>query len=424
MSEAMELRIEQAGARPVAVSRTSLWRSPYAVGGVILLVYALWFGAFSIAGYSAHDMILISKMYATQSHVSSAITYDPQHYRYAHNKVGYDGQFFYFIAADPIHARYYLDNPAYRYTKILYPILARLVAFGQVGLIPYTLLLINWLAAGVGTMLVAAWLRRRGLSPWLALAYGLYPGIFIGFQRDLTEPLSYALVALAVYLFDFGGRNRVLISAAIFALAVLTRDKAVVFPALFSAGLFFQGVWASPAADRIRMLVRNVPTSAVFLGIAAGPLVLWKLFLRHWMHSMTLTQEGGDVRPFHALAMQSMMNGNTLIVVLTCVVPGVICGAMAVWALYRRQWDVKVWTLLVIVLFSVVTLDPQFYRDLFGMLRVSSGVVLATLYGLPFIDRATGGKRAWWWTSLVLWFPIPFAFALFGPLYILHGHGS
>ena len=44
---------------------------------------------------------------------------------------GYDGQFFLAIALDPVKARHYVDAPQYRYSHILYPMLARAVALGR-----------------------------------------------------------------------------------------------------------------------------------------------------------------------------------------------------------------------------------------------------------------------------------------------------
>jgi hypothetical protein len=44
---------------------------------------------------------------------------------------GYDGQFAYQIALRPLSAAPYLDVPAYRYQRILYPMLARLLALGR-----------------------------------------------------------------------------------------------------------------------------------------------------------------------------------------------------------------------------------------------------------------------------------------------------
>ena len=48
---------------------------------------------------------------------------------------GYDGQFFYYIAVDPAGARPKIDVPAYRYQRILYPLLVRWLSLGQTGLI-------------------------------------------------------------------------------------------------------------------------------------------------------------------------------------------------------------------------------------------------------------------------------------------------
>src|SRR5690606_40616249 len=56
---------------------------------------------------------------------------------------GYDGQFVYYIARDPGDAERFLDVPAYRFQRILLPILGRVLAFGQNDLLPWSLLLIN-----------------------------------------------------------------------------------------------------------------------------------------------------------------------------------------------------------------------------------------------------------------------------------------
>src|SRR5678815_133515 len=48
---------------------------------------------------------------------------------------GYDGQFNYSIARDPNTAAQFLDVPAYRFQRILFPALGRLLALGQANLI-------------------------------------------------------------------------------------------------------------------------------------------------------------------------------------------------------------------------------------------------------------------------------------------------
>src|SRR3990172_591415 len=52
---------------------------------------------------------------------------------------GYDGQFIYYIAInpDPQQVAQYLDVPAYRYQRILLPLLARAFSLGNQPIIPW-----------------------------------------------------------------------------------------------------------------------------------------------------------------------------------------------------------------------------------------------------------------------------------------------
>ena len=68
---------------------------------------------------------------------------------------GYDGQFAYYIAVDPTSARAKLDVPAYRYQRILYPLLARALGLGQMAWIPWSLLVVNLVALAMATDFLA-----------------------------------------------------------------------------------------------------------------------------------------------------------------------------------------------------------------------------------------------------------------------------
>jgi len=92
---------------------------------------------------------------------------------YVHaGSVGFDGQFFYFLAHDPLlrHGVYrFLDDPRLRAQRIGYPMLAWALALGIKPLIPLSLYLIN-MAALVGCVaLLGTRARRMGHS----YAYGL-----------------------------------------------------------------------------------------------------------------------------------------------------------------------------------------------------------------------------------------------------------
>jgi hypothetical protein len=174
---------------------------------------------------------------------------------------GYDGQFNYYIALDPANARYYVDAPSYRYGRILYPLLGRILSLGQPALIPWAFIAINWLAITGGTLAVAARLRAADFTGWPAIVFGLAPGMYISLRRDLADALAYALVALAIYLFyrrpppypppqagegkreptrgrEDPGRGRgtrlLYSSAIVFGLAVLTRETTAVFAVAFA----------------------------------------------------------------------------------------------------------------------------------------------------------------------------------------------
>src|SRR5258708_1360963 len=103
---------------------------------------------------------------------------------------GYDGQFSYWLAIDPSPAAAgsHFDVPAYRYQRILYPLLARALALCQSALVPWTLILVNLLAQVAGTLAVEAWLKAHAVSSWYALTYGLWVGLVAAIRLDLNEP--------------------------------------------------------------------------------------------------------------------------------------------------------------------------------------------------------------------------------------------
>ena len=131
---------------------------------------------------------------------------------------GYDGQFFYQIARDPLHAAQFLDRRAYRYQRMVYHLLVWALTLGHASLIPFMLWLVNFLAIVFGTELVARMLVQQKLSPWYSLAFGLYFGQATALIFDTTEPFAYFLVCLGLFLMV---RKRPTAAALAMGLAVL-----------------------------------------------------------------------------------------------------------------------------------------------------------------------------------------------------------
>jgi hypothetical protein len=392
----------------LAVVNTSwrrISRSPIAVFGIVLFVYITLTLATFRAGDAATDFALVGWKFAHQSTASSVITFGPS-FHYA-PEIGYDGQFCYFIALDPKNARFYIDDPAYRYTRILYPLVARFVALGQSALIPYTLILVNIMAISGGTLLLAYWLRRHGVSPWLALIYGLYSGLFIGYQRDLTEPLGYGLVILAICCFDVSRHHRALWAGLCFGLAALSREAAVIFAIPYIAAQLLEShpqSWTG-AETYLRRIHRNWRPAALMLALSVGPLLAYKVFLTLWLGaSGTPASVLPSLIPFSGLLSMLPPQKYTIMPLLLVCAPGLLCFGLALWAILRRAATIEVWALFLNAAFFIVLLRPLWYDDASPVsTRIAIGIVLAALLAVPAFDALMKRDRRWLAACAPLW---------------------
>ncbi|MBW1712771.1 MAG: hypothetical protein JRJ59_06455 [Deltaproteobacteria bacterium] len=174
-------------------------------------------------------------------------------------QVGYDGHLFYYIARDLGMAEGCAG--AYRYQRILYPVLVWLLSLGSEGLMPLMMSLINVLSIGLGTWLMARWLAELGRSPWLALVYGLSMGHVIIVQYALAGALASTLALAGAYLAV--QRQRLVWAAIFFSLALLTRETVV----LLWAPLILWSAWQ-----------RKWP-AAMWLSLALVPYLAWEAVL-------------------------------------------------------------------------------------------------------------------------------------------------
>jgi len=142
---------------------------------------------------------------------------------------GYDGQFFYRLALNPLnfhHTAYgiTMDRP-YRYMRIGYPALTWLVSFGQHFLVPVMLVAVNIAAVGALGYLGALFAARGGRHALAGLLFPGYFGLLTSLSRDTAEPL--AAVCLLAGLLAVRGRRPVL-AAALLAYGALTRETVMV----------------------------------------------------------------------------------------------------------------------------------------------------------------------------------------------------
>src|SRR5512139_734947 len=153
---------------------------------------------------------------------------------------GYDGQFAYQIARDPLNGWAKIDVPAYRYQRIVYPIVARVLALGNVDLVPWTLIVVNIMALTVGVWLTEEILQHFQVSHWYALIYGLSAGTLMSVRLDLTEPLAYALAQAGVLL---ALKERWQWAAVVLAVAALTKEMTLAVAAGIGLVYLFRHQW-------------------------------------------------------------------------------------------------------------------------------------------------------------------------------------
>jgi hypothetical protein len=340
----------------------------------VVLCVALFYGIFvsvRLEQHSALWFVHIGSHFLSASHTSSVVRPSIG----AQNTFGYDGQYYFALAADPAHARDYMEGLAgVVYSRVFYPAVARAASGGSVRALPYALLAINLLAVLAGTAAVALWLVKRGFSPWPALLYGLYPGLIVTVFRDLTEPLAFGLAALAVLAFDRTRTRRLVLSAVLFALAVLTRETIVPF--------------ALAAAVALALHDRRWQRATAFAAATCGPLLLWRLVVMLWISQPTqeVGHERGWVLPLHGIWSWWPFDADHWLIALAVTLPALAAGAGALALLRRRQSLIPAALLLVNVLLYVVWLPRAVYIDDSAASRAAIGVVLAALYCLP----------AWW----------------------------
>jgi len=342
-------------------SRPQIWLTPTFVVIVVCLVYVL--GVLLNSGGDPLQFALIGTRFSQG---------DPA------GTEGYDGQFAYQIALNPLGAAPYIDVPAYRYQRILYPLLARLLALGQPALIPWALILVNIAAIGVGTWATGGLLKELRVCRWYALVYGLYGGQLLALRTDLNEPLAQGLVQLAMLAWM---KERRAWAVASFALAVLAKETALVFLAAY-------GLYA---------LTRRDWRGLFGLGVGIVPFVAYQFVLWRWLGEFGVGSGGAGATSFSLIPLGGWLAIArvkitaflviSLIMVPMSILPGVAGLILSGRSLLHNRIHPFVFALLLnsaVILF----LPTSTFREPVAMLRLTQGLMVSMLlYG--------GWVRSW-----------------------------
>ncbi len=298
-------------------------------------------------------------------------------------RIGYDGQFFYYLALDPAGARAYMDEPSYRYSRVLYPLTARVVAVGRPSLVPRTLLLVNLIAVAGGTFALALLLRKRGASPLYAALFGFAPGLYEAVARDLSEPLAYALVAAGLAAWWWAEQPRPWLAGVFFGLAGLTRETALLFPLALAAAAL---LGLSDGIERRRG--RDVRSAVVLASVSIAPYLVLRLFLLAWLGQDGARPEAArfPLLPFGGLLSHWPLNRAVLEQVWGVAVPALL--AVALVAVLTRRLGPSLLTLVLNVAVLVVFLPTPSYDSIVASSRIALGITCAFVACLPALPAA------------------------------------
>jgi len=334
------------------------WRTRLGPALVVLLVAALLTGV--VIWRAGGDALALARL-GTQFSEG-----DPQ------GTEGYDGQFVYYIALDPRPASVEprLDSPAYRYQRILLPLLARLLAFRQPAAIPWALAGIGVLSLALGTWAVSELLSGWKVSRWYALVYGFWAGFLLAVIVDLPEPLAYGLITGGLLALE---RRRKWLGWLLLSLALFAKEVSVVFVLALLAAYLAEKNWR----DAARLAL-----------IAGLPFLLFQGWLWLTFGQPGLASGGAMATPFELLPFAGLFKiGRYSLAYLAAMLvvfgPAVILPSL--WGVWTsgRFWlsgerNVIVASLLLNAL--VIFFIPfSTFRETGGILRFASGLVLATL---------------------------------------------
>ncbi len=259
-----------------------------------------WCVALTLAAYTLFAAILLDhshwnpSVFVTAGTNNANLAEIPYQFHLLVDSDGYDGQFFYRLARNPLTAKAVdygirLDNPSYRQQRIFYPVLAWMFSAGGGPALPWVLIAINLAGLAAVAWLAARLARAAGRHHLYGLAIAFSPALLLCLARDLSEITALALLLAGLYC---AANRRRALTALFLVLAVLTRETTLV-PAAAGLVLCLLRPGQAPPLRREDAWVFALPC-AVY--------VLMQLVLLHRWGIAPVVNGGGNLgMPFYGL---------------------------------------------------------------------------------------------------------------------------
>ncbi len=173
-------------------------RSAAVIALVATLLALLWL----IADVDLADAGHLNGLFYAGAQAKLPPAIDADTYR-VHDEHGYDGEFYYLIAHDPLNHRgflAYVDTPRYRWRRIGLPALAHLLAFGNDAWVDQAYVGLQLAFVFLGVWWLARYAQLLGRSPAWGVAFLIIPAVAVSLDRMTVDlPLAAICVGLLYY---------------------------------------------------------------------------------------------------------------------------------------------------------------------------------------------------------------------------------
>jgi hypothetical protein len=261
------------------------------------------------------------------------------------NSTGYDGQFYYRLAVSPLSRETRVngvtfDHAAYRFQRIVYPVIAMLLSAGQSQWVPLALVLTNLIGLVVIWILSSKITQRLELPPLTPVVVLLWPGFIVTLLHDTGEIISAALLLAAIYFYLTERLIPFLIAAT---LAALARETGIVVVAGLACLEALRGRW-------LRAVVVSLPIV---------PFMAWREFVSIYWGGVQVTAPGQLDWPFVGavqalLAARGLSRYGELFIIGVCAL-GVYVSAITVLRDRVDKWSLVATWLPILALMSLLS---------------------------------------------------------------------
>jgi hypothetical protein len=288
---------------------------------------------------------------------------------------GYDGQFYHLVAHDPFFRRDLIsavDSPRYRYGRILVPLLAYLLAFGNDRYVDAAYIFVTWLSIFAGTYWLCRFAVLRSYPASLGIMFIAAPAVLVTIDRlTVDAALTACCAGFALYTSEQSDWKLY----AVLAAAGLTRETGLLLVVACCVWLAARRHWRR----------------AVIIATAGIPTIGWLLFVRvhtpaHEFETVSFALFSGILgRLRHPFPYLLGAPARTLAIALDFLALAGIVAAL-LWAFGRalvRAWSPVAIALYLFALLTVALSAPVAWDEVYAFGRALTPLVLlAAIDGL------------------------------------------